>query len=296
MIHHSEPTAGLSRIFCVKYSGSVGIILRKLGVEDHEPQRRIQVEQQLREGSDAQLDMNGVQLSDAQIRLRAIVRQQNFTSFRPRWSWLPDALKICTFVTPIVADELELTVLHAIVVDRTERLELGSGDVIVSEEYEDLVTEVLNERSGETPRRNRPKFKLSREIPRLQGVGFDLEKLRNAAKEILHGTPSTSELINLGVGGPLPYSEAALLERQQEQYYRNFWPGAGYSPIESQPSTRKAHTEGSMPFANGLSCGVGRKNYRLQPLQMRPPTENDGSGTDGSGDAPPTPPPHQRTW
>ena len=38
--------------------------------------------------------------------------------------WLTKGIKVCTFVTPEIADELELTILHAMI-DRLERLRLS---------------------------------------------------------------------------------------------------------------------------------------------------------------------------
>ena len=86
-------------------------------------------------------------------------------------------MKVCTFVTPEVADELELTLIHAIV-DLLEPLRLKTGDVIVSDSFEDLVKLAVEARSGSTPRRIRPGLKETQEILRLSSSGYELGKKR----------------------------------------------------------------------------------------------------------------------
>ena len=60
---------------------------------------------------------------------------------------------MCTFVTPEVADELELTILDAMI-DPREPLRLRTGDVNVSESFEDLVKLAVDARSNNTPRKD----------------------------------------------------------------------------------------------------------------------------------------------
>ena len=67
-------------------------------------------------------------------------------------TWLTEGIRVCTFLTLEIAHELELTILHAMI-DPLEPLRLRTGDVIVSESFEDLVKLAVDARSNNTPRK-----------------------------------------------------------------------------------------------------------------------------------------------
>ena len=105
-----------------------------------------------------------------------------------------EGIKVCTFVTPEVAGELELTILHAMI-DPLEPLRPSTDDVIVSKSFENLVMLTVDARSNNTPRRNRPRLKRQVKVPRLGSSGFELGKLRDYVGANFNGeTPSSDAL------------------------------------------------------------------------------------------------------
>ena len=124
-------------------------------------------------------------IEEKQEAVYEIAHRQNFPSLRPQWAWL--SIKICTFVEPPVAKELEQILLYAMMETHKRPLILRNGDVIVSEKYLELITSVISNRTGRTPRANRPRVKNRVDVRLLGIVDGQIEKLRQEATNKLQG-------------------------------------------------------------------------------------------------------------
>ena len=117
-----------SQLVCLRYNGSIDVLLEKLRLEELEERHKKECKQALYEESSSfneqQSECSAVQVAcygsmsieEKQEAVYEIAHRQNFPSLRPQWVWLSDGLensiKICTFVEPPVAKELELTLLY----------------------------------------------------------------------------------------------------------------------------------------------------------------------------------------
>ena len=119
----------------------------------------------------------------------ATLHEQLFKEFRPKWSWLPAGINLCTIVTPAARGDLEATVLKWIYMEATSgstNRVLKNGDIIVSEEYKEGVVACINARTGQSPRNNRPRLRNTREVPTPHVAldFYDLDELRLFAREL----------------------------------------------------------------------------------------------------------------
>ena len=185
-----------ARLRRLRFGGSIGVLLRKLGLESGNDLRQ----QERREIVRAESAQNNDDLNDPQSKLHDIVFRQNFVSFCPHWSWLPERVTLCVFVSRQEATDLESTLLHAMV-DPLTRLKLKTGDVIVSESLENLIKLTVETRTSMTPRRTRPRLKEQGEIPRLGNMGYQLSNLREFVKAHFNEDPPSEDVLKgLGYG------------------------------------------------------------------------------------------------
>ena len=217
----AEPqSAPQSQLVCLRYSGSIGILLEKLRLEEFEDRHKKERDEEKHYIAQYTVDQitnhESTTMEEKHEALYQIAHGQNFESLRPQWPWLSQGLncsiKICTFVEPSVAEELELALIHAIL--QGTRLRLRCGDVIVSRVYLDLVKNVISMRSGNTPRGNRPRLKGRIEVPRLETTRYDdIEKLRPDASEALRG----QETVDSCGSSAMPNSKATIQRRSAFQ-------------------------------------------------------------------------------
>ena len=167
-----------SQLVCLRYNGSIDVLLEKLRLEELEERHKKECKQALYEESSSfneqQSECTAVQVAcygsmpieEKQEAVYEIAHRQNFPSLRPQWAWL--SIKICTFVEPPVAKELEQILLYAMMETHKRPLILRNGDVIVSEKYLELITSVIRtNRTGSTPRGNRPRVIDRVDVPML---------------------------------------------------------------------------------------------------------------------------------
>ena len=209
-----------SQFVCLRYSGSIDVLLEKLRLEELEERHKKECKQTLYEESPSVNEQPGecsavqvacygsMPIEEKQEAVYEIAHRQNFPSLRPQWAWLSEGLensiKICTFVEPPVAKELELTLLYAMMETNKRRLILRNGDVIVSEKYLELITSVISNRTGSTPRANRPRVTNRVDVRLLGIVDGQIEKLRQEATNKLQG------LERLTLSGSEPLQSEAL--------------------------------------------------------------------------------------
>ena len=186
-----------SQLVCLRYNGSIDVLLEKLRLEELEERHKKECKQTLYEESSSfneqQSECSAVQVAcygsmpieEKQEAVYEIAHRQNFPSLRPQWAWL--SIKICTFVEPPVAKELEQILLYAMMETHKRPLILRNGDVIVSEKYLELITSVISNRTGSTPRYNRPKVIDRIDVPMLgplrQEATEGLKHIREKADE-----------------------------------------------------------------------------------------------------------------
>ena len=172
-----------SQLVCLRYNGSIDVLLEKLRLEELEERHKKEGKQALYEESSSfneqPSECSAVQVAcygsmtieEKQEAVYEIAHRQNFPSLRPQWAWL--SIKICTFVEPPVAKELEQILLYAMMETHKRPLFLRSGDVIVSEKYLELITSVIRtNRTGTTPPRNRPRVINRVDVPMLRPEGL----------------------------------------------------------------------------------------------------------------------------
>merc|ERR1712048_261404 len=203
---------------------------------------------------------------------------------------------------PEVADELELTILDAMI-DPLEPLRLRTGDVIVSESFEDLVKLAVEARSNETPRKTRPGLKMQMEVTRLGSSGFELGKLRDYVGANFNGAaPSPDVLRGFGWG---PIQPEAARQEQFEldnlKHVRQHYLLKSHEAAVHGLPPRPAHTEGSMPYTyGGPGISSGSQVYKSFKLTKYPEytalrdrsfaERGSNDDVDGNGEEPPTPP------
>ena len=325
-----------SQLFCLRYGGDGDIMLRKLGVqmlEEYSPRGRLQQIDPSNIVDTAvyfyAIDENHQLMRERHKLLYEIVQGQTSTPYHPVWSWLPARIKLCSFVTPQMAGDLESTVLHWFHGQTIEnqgrginKEAIGNGDVIVSTEYKELVMNCIAARTSTTPRSNRPRVKNIHQLPNVPGIGFNIDSLREFAKskytrarepqfieseylrkyveENPHGA------LTKGSAPPMQVAPSRFLDSHPlvAQHIE-----CEYPQTYAQENPHGAHTEGSMPHGYGNSTNfVGKKNFELGKLLRPPPglslnpepppglTSNADAAGEGTEEAPPTPPPCQRTW
>ena len=142
---------------CFHYSGSLAILLHKIGMVDEKTAE------------------TALTITSEMKKLQGILCGHVFLA---EWAWLPANSRILLVCDASELADMEQIALGAVLTSNPLRLK--TGHVIAKHEFAQRVNQLLSMRSGTTPRRQRPRLVNTHSLP-LNGVAHDEDHRRVAS-------------------------------------------------------------------------------------------------------------------